>query len=181
MKKLFGLLFIALILIVPTAKAADKEPVNIYLFHGSTCPHCQELIEWFEKQEDEYGDKYNLIKYEVWENENNSKLLSLTAEYLDLDTSSLGVPFMLIGEEQFSGFDPNEDPEAIIKAIEEEYDKDPSDRVNVVDKVIEESNWKSENNSEKEKKKNTSNLIVGIVTIVVVVAIVALVIKAREE
>ncbi|MBR4262329.1 MAG: hypothetical protein IKQ35_03085 [Bacilli bacterium] len=176
MKKLFSLLFVALLIVPITAFAADKEPVDVYIFHGSTCPHCKELLEWFETQEEKYGDKYDLVKYEVWNDEKNAELFNLTAEKLGMDLENLGVPLMIIGEQQFSGFAPEEDPELIIKAIEEEYDKDESERSHIVDDVIKENNWQHD-----QKEKKSTNLIIGIATIVVVVGLIVVVMKAREE
>ena len=175
MKKLFGLLFIALILVVPTAIAADKEPVNIYLFHGADCPHCHELLEWFDSQKGEIKDKYKLVKYEIWNDEKNAELLTLTAEHLGLDPDDLGVPFMLIGEKQFSGFDPEEDPKTITETIESEYEKDVNERTNIVKDVITDSGWKHD------EDKTIANLIIGIATIIIVVGFIFVIKKAREE
>ncbi len=177
MKKLFCILFVALMLVVPTtAFAQTKAPVNVYLFHGSTCPHCQELLEWFSTIEDEYGDKFDLVKYEVWEDEKNAELLSLTGEYLGIQVS--GVPFMIIGEETFSGFAPSEDPALIIQAITEEYEKDTTERANIVDKVIKENNWVHD---EKEKDKKTTDLIIGVSAIIVIIGLIIIIRKARED
>lgn len=179
MRKLFYLLFVALMLVVPTtALAADKEPVHIYLFHGSTCPHCQELLEWFDTQEEEYGDMYDLYKYEVWEDEKNAELLELTGNYLGSEIT--GVPFMMIGEETFSGFSPELDSDRIIETIKTEYEKDPSDRINVVDEVIKENNWKHDED-EKEKSNKLTDFLIGVSAIVIIVGVIALIVKARED
>ncbi len=140
MKKVLLVLIFGLVLLLPTsAYAQKKDPVKIYLFYGETCPHCHELLEWFSSIESDYGDMYELIKYEVWYDESNSILLSYVASYTDLDIS--GVPFMLVGNGYFTGFSPEEDPEIIIKVIKQEYEKDPGLRVNIVDEVITQTGW----------------------------------------
>ena len=88
MKKILIALLLSLVFIIPIdAFAQEKEPVKVYLFYGETCPHCHELLEWFSSIESDYGDMYELIKYEVWYDEGNSILLSYVASYTNLDIS----------------------------------------------------------------------------------------------
>ena len=53
----------------------NKEAINVYLFWGNGCHICENLMNYFEELEKEYGNYYNLIKYEVWYNEENSNLM----------------------------------------------------------------------------------------------------------
>ena len=78
MKKLKFLfvMLIGILLIPSTVFAADEEgndPVNVYFFHGDGCPHCAEAEEFFNSIEDEYGDMFDVVSYEVWYNETNAE------------------------------------------------------------------------------------------------------------
>ncbi len=79
------------------------EKVNIYFFWGKGCPHCEEAFEFFESINDEYNKYYNIYAFEVWFNQDNAKLMKRFAEAMD-DIIS-GVPYTIIGEKTFSGFD----------------------------------------------------------------------------
>ena len=146
MKKLkFLLVVLAAFLVLPfgvfaeTSDTADKtesdtsiEEVNLYFFHGNGCPHCEEAQEWFDEIEDEYGDKFNLVSYEVWYDEENSSLMSAVAEARG-ETAD-GVPYIIVGNQSWSGFDESYE-EAILSKIESEYDQDPEERYDVMDYV----------------------------------------------
>lgn len=93
----------------------EKGKVNIYFFWGNGCPHCEEQTEFLESIKDKYGDKFNLYKYEVWYNKENANIMNAFASAMD-DKDS-GVPFTVIGEETFRGFN-NSSKEKFIKAIE---------------------------------------------------------------
>lgn len=81
-----------------------KEPgkVNIYFFWGNGCPHCEDEQKFFDSIKEEYHDKFNLYKYEVWYNKNNAKILEAFATTMGGKVS--GVPYTIIGKESFSGF-----------------------------------------------------------------------------
>ena len=102
MKKLKSILLILLVMVTmfpPYINAetkkpeANKEPVNVYIFHGSTCGYCKVAFEWFETIEKEYGDYFNLVDYEVWGNSENQSLMEEVAA-LKGDAAS-GVPYIL--------------------------------------------------------------------------------------
>ena len=50
---------------------SDDEPINIYLFWGDGCGACANLKEFFNNLDNSYNNYFNLIKYEVWYNEEN--------------------------------------------------------------------------------------------------------------
>lgn len=81
---------------------SNKQVVNVYLFWGDGCPHCEEAKEFFDSIEDEYGKYYNLIEYEVWRNKDNKLLMNDTASYLNF--SLRGVPYIVIGDKSFNGY-----------------------------------------------------------------------------
>ncbi len=132
MKK-FLIALCLLIVLAPTMVCAkDNKKINIYMFHGNGCPHCAKALEFFKSIEGEYGKYYKLVKFETWTSFNakkNNKLLYKVAEGLGEDTSSLGVPFIVIGEKVFRGYAPSYDEE-IKKAIVDAYNDD-----DYVDKV----------------------------------------------
>lgn len=89
------ILFIALI---PNTFA--KEKVNIYLFYGKECPHCEQLREKLEYIKDSYPIK--VYMYEIWHNDNNRDLAIKAAE--KLNTTLDGVPFFIVNNTAMSGY-----------------------------------------------------------------------------
>ena len=149
-----------------TTATNERTPIHVIVFHGATCPHCQEAFEWFDSIEDEYGQYFDLEKYEVWNDQENSELMSKVANYLGEEAE--GVPYIIIGTKTFSGFAESMS-EDIINAIMAEYNKNVEERVNVVTNV-------KGNIPLNEKTDNTAT----IVFIVAVIVIVAFVIFARN-
>lgn len=172
MKKLFSSLLLILVL-VPTFVFAEveekKEPIKIYEFYGSSCSFCASLNAWFASIEEDYGDYFDLVKYEVWGSEENNALMSEVAKAFGESVS--GVPYLIIGDYTVNGYS-EEDNEALLKNIISEYEKDIEDRDTTASDVI--ANFKFENN-------DPNMLVVGIITAIIVVGIVVIVIKAREE
>ncbi|MCI8588778.1 MAG: thioredoxin family protein [Bacilli bacterium] len=82
---------------------ADK--VNIYVFWGDGCPHCEELFEFLDNNKKKYGKYFNAYGFEVWYNDENGKLLDQIKEELGEETGSRGVPYFIIGDKAMSGFD----------------------------------------------------------------------------
>lgn len=131
MKK-YLLIFLAILLLPLTIKAeeykdifaplAGIEPSNqvtIYLFHGDGCPHCASETKFLNELKAEYKDKINIVKYEVWYNENNEKLLDKVKQTLNV--TSKGVPFTIIGEKYVSGYSESLGTDDTIRAIVEDY------------------------------------------------------------
>lgn len=101
----------------------DENKVNIYFFWGSTCPHCKAEFAFFDEIKEEYGNYYNLYAYEVWENENNAKIMNQFANALNEEVT--GVPYTIIGDESFTGFGESS-KEEFINAINNKH-KNSSD------------------------------------------------------
>lgn len=93
----------------------DKNKVNIYLFWGNGCPHCEDFLDFLEENTD-YKDLYTLNTFEVWYNQDNYNLMNEFATALDEDVT--GVPFIVIGNRSFKGFSSSLEEE-ILKAIKE--------------------------------------------------------------
>lgn len=181
------LAIIACLLIVPFTVLAegdtdsassneDSKKVKLYFFHGDGCPHCAEAEEFFDSIKDEYGDKFEVVAYEVWYDTDNNELLQKIGEARDEKIS--GVPYILIGDKSWSGYASSLDDE-IIDAIKSEYDKDVADRydiMNYVDgskgnsKALGDNSSNSSNNSTTVKNEKKSNDALAIVIMLVVAA-----------
>ena len=54
LKKIKYLLFILLLFIIFTPNISAKEQVNLYLFWGDGCPHCEEEQQYLKELEKEF-------------------------------------------------------------------------------------------------------------------------------
>ena len=118
MKKILLFLLFSLVLILPTNvyalnnyvdKVADitntnveDNKINLYLFHGQECPHCEEERKWLDGIKETYKDYLNVYYFEVWHDDNNADMMMKVKEIFDITKQS--VPFTVIGEESYSGF-----------------------------------------------------------------------------
>lgn len=131
MKKKFIILFLLIIIPFSTFalsnnyidKVADivnvkkeENKVNLYLFHGEGCPHCAEEREWLKEIEVKYQDNLNVYYFEVWDNDNNARLMEQVKKEFDISRS--GVPLTIIGDKYYLGFSSATSP-SIEKKIEE--------------------------------------------------------------
>lgn len=114
MKKIISILVICFCLLIPTVQAEDKNLVNIYLFHSDTCPHCREEIKLLDELEKEYNN-IKIYKFEISEEE-NSLLFSKIANIYNVKTTS--VPFTIIGNKTFSGYNSENSKKNFIAAID---------------------------------------------------------------
>ena len=149
----------------------SEDKINIYLFRGDGCPHCQEFLEYVANTlvKDE-GDKFNLVSFEVWNDKDNSNLMQKVAKKLGKEAS--GVPFIVIGDKSFSGYSEsmNED---IVNAIHEAYDAEEKyDILNDLD--VETTKEKK-----KETKKDSSSTVLLIV--VAIAGIIVLVVTGLKK
>ena len=151
-------------------ESSSKE-VKVYFFHGDGCPHCEDAQEFFDSIEDEYGDLFELVAYETWYDADNADLLQQVAEAREENVT--GVPYILIGNESWSGYasDYNED---IIETIEEEYKKEVSDRYDIMELID-----TGETNEDKEDYSDDAMIL--IIILIIVAAIVAGVVFARKK
>ena len=76
---------------VATQPSSDSYKTPIF-FYGNTCPHCAEVETWME--ENKIKEKINVIKKEVYDNQQNAKELTQAAQDCGLPTDSIGVPFL---------------------------------------------------------------------------------------
>lgn len=96
----------------------DSKKINIYVFWGDGCPHCEELYTFLNNLDKKYKSYFNIYSFEVWNDEENNEFMNKIANKLNEETS--GVPYMVIGKQTFSGYSSSMDKK-IKKAILDEY------------------------------------------------------------
>lgn len=99
----------------------DNDKINVYIFWGSTCSHCEELYEFLysnEKEEKKYARIYG---FEVWENKDNGLLMDKFIAANNGKTGERSVPYIVIGDTVLTGFSAT-DKEKIKNLIKEAYD-----------------------------------------------------------
>ena len=149
---------------------AEDQRVAVYFFHGATCPHCQEAREWFESISEEYGYKYKLVEYEVWNDADNAALMQKVSD--SRGDNATGVPYIIIGDKSWIGFSEETMASEILAQIDTEYETAVADRYDVLQAV-------GEGTTEVEEAK--SNDVVALIIILVVVAGVCFgIYKARQ-
>lgn len=107
----------------PTPAETEETPskVNVYLFRGEGCPHCEEMLEFFDSIEEEFGQYYTMNTYEVWYNQDNAELMQDVADKLGVSVT--GVPFLVIGDQTWNGYASSYDAEIEAKILSE-YNSD---------------------------------------------------------
>lgn len=110
MKKSFiivGMLLVSFSVIIGTAVFRNNlyngPIVNIYVFRGEGCPHCEKAISYLTKiKSSKYSHKINIITKEVWYNKTNQELYQKVVKKLNI--TQKGVPLTIIGDKYFIGF-----------------------------------------------------------------------------
>ncbi len=152
----------------------SEDKINIYLFRGNGCPHCQEFLEYVAKTLiKDHGDKFNVVSIEVWNDKDNANLMQQVAKKLGEESS--GVPYIIIGEKSFSGYSEsmNED---IVKAIEEEYNSE--EKHDILDNLDVET---IAENKKESKKDNSSIILLIVVAVVGIIVLVVTGLKKKPE
>lgn len=141
-----------------TTVSNDDKKVNLYLFRGEGCPHCAEAEEWFDSIKGEYGDYFKVVDYEVWNDEDNAKLMEKVAKLRNEDVS--GVPYIIIGDKSWNGFDESYEDE-MIKQIKSVYSQDVSKRYDIM-------NYVNDSSSNSKTKKSSSSDVLALIIILIV-------------
>ncbi len=137
----------------------DDKKVNLYLFRGEGCPHCAEAEEWFDSIKGKYGDYFKVVDYEVWNDEDNAKLMEKVAKLRNEDVS--GVPYIIIGDKSWNGFDESYEDE-MIDQIKSVYSQDVSKRYDIM-------NYVNDSSSNSKTKKSSSSDVLALIIILIVV------------
>ena len=106
--KFLIILFVGILLIPNTvfaeeSKEEENQKVNIYFFYGDGCGYCASAEEFFESIQEEYGDKFNLVMYETWNDTDNAELMDAVADARKEEPQ--GVPYIIIGDQSWQGYD----------------------------------------------------------------------------
>ena len=113
---------------------AKDSQVTIYLFRGKGCGYCHRFLEYAAGTlMKDYNDKINIVPYEVWYDENNAELFSGVATMLN--SSADGVPFIVIGDQVFTGYS-EEMNSNIVSAIEAELAKSKDARYDALQEYV---------------------------------------------
>ncbi len=140
MKKIFiSLLLIGSLVLFPSLVKA--EDITIYFFRGSTCPHCEEALDYINEHKDQLGD-IKLVTYEVWQDAKNEKLHSLVGDKLGLtDKQKENVPLIVIGDQYQIGMYGNASDFNGILSIANSY-KENGEYKDIVAETIQENELK---------------------------------------
>ena len=143
---------------------SENSKINVYLFRVEGCTFCASALSFFDSIEEEYGQYYNLVTYEVWNDVENAELLNQVAEYLN--TTINGVPFIIIGDKTYPGFQEAWGEE-IKQDIVNEYNKGVEERTDIVENV--------------KNGVEPDNTIISIISILFIIGIIAFIVFARKE
>lgn len=106
----------------------DDDKINIYLFWGNGCQHCEDLFLYLSEIWDDYSQYFNLYSFEIWQDKDNQEIMDYFMKQLGQPTGQQSTPTFIIGDELFQGFRES-DKEKITGTIMSEYE----DRTNVMD------------------------------------------------
>lgn len=95
--KVLLLIFFISVFIIPV-NAKEKDKITLYLFHGDGCPHCAEEIKYLDK----LNYDIEIVKYEVWNNKENSLFMDKVKEKFNI--SENGIPLTIIGDSYILGY-----------------------------------------------------------------------------
>lgn len=110
----------------------SEDKINIYLFRGHKCGFCNSFLTFLYNNAEEYGKYFNLVSYEIFNDSNNSKLFEEVSKFMD-GKSATGVPYIVIGDTAFGGFNESNDGDAIKSKIKELYES--KDRYDVFEEM----------------------------------------------
>ena len=152
----------------------EDNRVKIYFFRGEGCPHCADAEEFFNSIEEEYGQYYKILDYETWYNSDNAALLQKVGEARNEEIS--GVPYILIGDKSWSGYDDSF-ADDIKDTIKSEYEKSVADRYDIANYV----DFTNAAGSVTEAAKKSNDAMVLIIILLAVAGITYGVVAARKK
>ena len=60
--------------------AESDDQITIYLFRGKGCSYCKAFLTFLSSISDEYGKYFKLVSFEVWNDEENSELMTVVSK-----------------------------------------------------------------------------------------------------
>lgn len=97
----------------------DENKLNIYLFWGKGCPHCEEEWKFLNRIAPKYYDKIHVYGFEVWNSEENQKIMNEFKDKLNISKNS-GIPLTIIEDKYYIGYDESYNDE-ILKLIKNNH------------------------------------------------------------
>jgi len=82
-------------------KEDDKDKTIVYVFYGEGCPKCESLFDQLDT-DTVMKTKFVVRMYEVWNNEDNAKLMEKVAKYNNEKYE--GKPYIIIGNKTWMGY-----------------------------------------------------------------------------
>ncbi len=159
------LLLLLAFLVIPFTVLAEGEEasreVKVYVFRGDGCPHCADAEEWFASIEDEYGDKFEVVDYETWYNEENAALMNQVAAARGEEPG--GVPYIIIGNKSWFGFTDSYADE-MLEEIKSLYETEVTERYDIM-KLVAEGNTTGPGVEEKKSGNDVLSLIIILVVV----------------
>ncbi|MEM3362267.1 MAG: hypothetical protein QXV83_01125 [Candidatus Anstonellaceae archaeon] len=99
-----GAIFFLIILFEePKPSLALDSTTSIIFYWGDGCPHCQKVKNFIE--ENNLKTKITIIEKEVYKNKTNAQELLEVAKSCSLDTSTIGIPFLVYKNKCYIGSD----------------------------------------------------------------------------
>jgi glutaredoxin len=124
LKRFIAFVFFSLFVIgIGTSQAST---LNGYFFWKEGCPHCEKEEKFFESIKDKYPD-FVVKDYEVSKHKENIDLLKEVGERMNVNVT--GVPFLVVGDKYFVGFEELSSPKEIEERIKECTDKECPDSI----------------------------------------------------
>lgn len=85
-----------------TGVETEDDKINLYLFYGKECPHCEEERKWLKTIKENYKDYLNIYYFEVWHNEDNKEIMNKVKNQFNIREE--GVPLTIIGNDYYVGY-----------------------------------------------------------------------------
>lgn len=104
LKRFFAVLFIILVILGVTVTVSAQDSSKIYFFYGTGCPHCAEVLSFFE--EEDLFNRYPIEEREIYFNRDNAVLFNNTLGGLGIPNGERGVPAVVIGDKVIVGDKP---------------------------------------------------------------------------
>ena len=164
MNKYLKYLLILIIPLILLTNVSAKEKVTLYFFHGDGCPHCAAEEKFLENNKEELKD-VEIVKYEVWNSEENRDLLKSIGKKFGMEVST--VPFNIIGNTIIKGYlDDSSTGKKILNTIYYYQDNDYHDYVKDFingDETIVEVNEEAVNYKRKENQKSIHTIKIPLI------------------
>lgn len=181
MKKVLLTMLMVISLFFMPQKALASNKVTIYLFRGDTCIHCEDALEYINNNRDLIPEGVEIVTYEVWENDENAKLMDEVADILKVDKKdNYGTPFFVIGSEYNKGYSAGDWQDLF--AIATDYQEN-GEYEDIVAKTIKDENFDVKSLTLDDLYKEPSKVVTIVVYSVfglIVLGFVAMIIFSRK-